>query len=189
MKNRFQQQPGEASVGKPKVPSERGLLFLDFDDVICLNTPYGGYDLFQTTDDRPADLYQRLFHAPAVEVLLRVMNQATPRVVITTSWLNMMERAGFEALFRNTGLGLVADALHDAWEAPTLRGRSRLEAIENWLAEHHRGEPFVVLDDEFSGTGLRDSRLEGLGHVVLCQVNVGLGPSHLDQILKALTPA
>lgn len=172
---------------KPDGPSSPSLLFLDLDDVICLNSPYGAYDLFQVMEARPQDLYQRLFHAPAVKALLKVMSYAEPRVVMTTSWLSLMEREGFEELFRCTGLGLVAASLHGAWEAPALRGATRLDAINAWLSAHHKGEPFVVLDDELSGTGLRGSVLDERGRVVLCEVNVGLREAHVRQILKALS--
>ena len=162
------------------------LLFLDFDDVICAQKPYSGYDLFCPPEDRPADLYERLWHPPSAQTLLAVMSEFEPRVIVTTSWLRLMERDGFDALFRRTGLHAVADALHDAWEAPPTRGDTRHRAIERWLHAHYAGEPFVVLDDVQSGTGLRSSRLDKCGCVVLCAENVGLHAGHLPAIRAAL---
>lgn len=110
-----------------------GLLFLDFDDVICTSSPYGGYDLF-STDGHPADLFERLWHPPAVDTLLSVLAEHQPRVVITTSWLRLMERDGFEPLLHRTGLSAVAAALHVAWEAPALRDMTRHGAIDaEWI--------------------------------------------------------
>lgn len=163
-----------------------GLLFLDFDDVICTNTPYGGYDLVQSFESRPDDLYERLWHPPAVEVLLHIQKVHAPRVVVTSSWLRLMERDGCEDLFRRTGLDVIADALHVHWEAPAMTGMTRLDAIERWLSLHYRGEPLVILDDDLSGTGLKDSRFDRAGRVVLCRRDVGLTADHLPLVSKAL---
>ena len=168
------------------VNSIRPLVFLDFDDVICINSPYGGYDVF--APDRPVDLWERLFHKPAVGTLLQIIDEFNPHFVLTTSWLRLMDREGFETLFHCTGLEKVAASLHPvAWDAPQVRGETRLEAIEAWLATHRRREPFVVLDDELSGTGLRGSLLDEAGSIVLCEVNVGLTPAHLPRVGRALS--
>mgnify|MGYP001554804136 FL=1 len=160
------------------------MLFLDFDDVICVNRPYGGFDVF--SKEQPVDLFERLWHPPATQTLLAILAEHGPRVVITTSWLRLMEREGFEALFRKTGLGAVAEALHEVWEAPQERGATRLMAIEKWLNARYAGQPLVVLDDVLSGTGLRGSKLDKAGHVVLCDEEVGLHAGHLPAVRKAL---
>lgn len=165
-----------------------GILFLDFDDVFCLNKPYGGYDVFQNFDARPADLYERLWHQPAVDILLAILQEHKPRVVLTTSWLRMMERDGFEDLFRRTGLSEVCRLLHDAWCAPAKPGERRLDAIESWLRLHKQESPFVVLDDELSGTGLEGSWLDEAGCLVLCVPGIGLQPFHLEHVRRALKP-
>jgi hypothetical protein len=59
----------------------RPVLFLDFDDVICLNRPYGGYDI--AAPERPADLWEKLWHTPAVAVLESVVAELQPHVVPT----------------------------------------------------------------------------------------------------------
>lgn len=166
----------------------RPLVFLDFDDVICTNSPFGGYDVF-SLDQQPDDLWERLWHPPAVSTLLEILEEFEPCVVLTTSWLRMMDRPGFETLFRRTGLGTVADSLHEAWEAPAESGGTRLMAIEKWLRSNFGGEHLVVLDDELSGTGLRGSRLDRIGCVVLCERDVGLHRGHLPTVRKALSTA
>jgi hypothetical protein len=165
-------------------------VFLDFDDVLCLNRPFGAYDVFQVTDSRPADLFERLWHPPAVQVLLDLVEEHQPRVVITSSWLMLSDQQdAFATLFRLTGLAGVAERLHEKWEAPADRGMTRLGAIERWLAAHYRGEPIVVLDDVISGTGLRGSRLDRAGCVVLCEQDVGLHRGHLPLVRRVLTGA
>lgn len=160
---------------------------LDFDDVICLGKPYGGTEICFPEAQRPPDLFERLWHAPAARVLLDVLEEHEPRVVVTTSWLRFLDRPAIEALFHATGLRAVADSLHDAWEAPALRGHTRHDAIERWMLEHYQGEPVVVLDDEWSGTGLKGSKLHRAGCVVLCEPEVGLHAGHLQLVRKALT--
>lgn len=177
----------------------RPLVFLDFDDVLCINSPYGGYDVL--APDHPVDLWERLFHKPAVDTLLQIVDEYNPYFVLTTSWLRFMDRGGFENLFRRTGLAQVAASLHPtaweaaqvavslpplAWEARQTQPSTRLEAINAWLAAHRHHEPFVIFDDEWSGTGLIGSRLDKDGCVVLCEVGVGLRPGHLDAVRRAL---
>lgn len=172
--------------GAPRVG--RPLLFLDIDDVLGIGRPYGGYDVFQPSSERPADLWQCLWHPPAVEALRTVLTEYRPSVVVTSSWLRLCDRDGFVQLFQRTGLPEVAGAFHDAWEAPQDLGKTRLQAIEKWLHARYTGEPLAVLDDALSGTGLRGSRLQRAGCVVLCEVGVGLHAGHLDAIRGALHP-
>jgi HAD domain in Swiss Army Knife RNA repair proteins len=167
--------------------SNRPVIFLDFDDVIVLNRPgqFGGYDVI--APNPPPELWSRLFHLPAIQVLVEVLTEHEARVVITTSWLRFMMRPSFERLFTMTGLEVLNECLHDAWEAPQNRGETRAEAIDQWLAKHHRGEPYVILDDELSGTGLLRSVHEKRGRLILCEEAVGLHRGHLAPIRVALT--
>lgn len=166
--------------------SLRPLLFLDFDDVICTNSPYGGYDVFQPHAERPADLWERLWSPTAVGVLKEVLAKFDPWVVLTTSWLRLLDKEGFSAMFQRTGLGELADALHPVCEAPQDDGKTRHDAVVRWLNANYRGERFIVLDDDLSGTGLRGSKLNKAGRVVLCKTNVGLTQSHVPDIKRAL---
>jgi len=162
------------------------LLFLDFDGAICHGMPYGWHEVF--SDVRPVDLWERLWHQPAVAVLRTVMTELQPAVVVTTSWLSLGDRSDFVEIFRNTGLSEVSDAF-DArqWQAPALRGETRNDAIERWLRKQRQWlAPKVVLDDELSGTGLRGSKLDKSGSVVWCERGVGLHMEHLPQIRRAL---
>ena len=173
------------SLHKGRTNAGPGLLFLDCDDVICVGEPYGGYDLIG--NNRPDDLFDKLWHPPATQTLLRILEELAPQVVMTTSWLRFMERDGFDALFRRTGLELVANLLHPKWEAPADRGMSRHDSIQRWLLTNYASEPVVILDDELSGTGLRGSKLDRLECVVWCGVGVGLHDGHFQQVRRALS--
>lgn len=182
--------PGKAALDalcKGRRQEGRPLLFLDLDDVVCVG-PYGGYHVPLPKAAQPADLWERLWHPPAVAVLLTVIRDRQPEVILTSSWLRLMERDGFQVLFRRTGLGAVAESLHAAWEAPQDRGLTRRQAIEKWLHANYVGQSLVVLDDELSGTGLRGSALDRAGCVVLCEAGVGLHVGHLPAIGRALAP-
>jgi hypothetical protein len=163
------------------------VLFLDFDDVICLNNPYGGYDVMRAPHEEPADLWALLFHKPAVEVLLAIVREHSPRVVITSSWLRFLDREAMDAVLERTGLTEVKAVLHEAWDAPQMRQETRLSAIERWLSAHQDGELFVVIDDKLSGSGLASSRWEKSGRVVWCSEGVGLTSEHIEQVRTALT--
>lgn len=160
------------------------LLFLDFDDVICLNRPYGGYDV--AVGDGPADLWERLWHRPAIELLQGVVTAMRPRVVLTTSWLRFLQLDAAKDLFDRTGIDWLGQALHPQGEALQMSGRTRLEAINDWLRIHHRGEPYAIVDDHLSGTGLKGSSHDKAGRVILCEVNMGLQPHHIDRLYQAL---
>lgn len=164
--------------------SVRPLVFLDFDDVLCVNRPYGGYDVI--APDPPADLWARLFHPPAVSTLLRIIEEHEPLVVITTSWLGFLDRTGIERVLQRTGLGAASDSLHRESEATQDRGMTRMQAIERWLAHNHCGEAWVALDDVQSGTGLPGSTHHRAGRIVLCDVGIGLHAGHLPAVRRAL---
>lgn len=162
----------------------RPLFFLDFDDVLCLNSPYGAYDVVQK--DWPDDLLSLLWHRPALNVLEPVVAHCKPHIIVTSSWLRLMLLPSIETLLRISGAPWLADSFHPEGEALQLSGRSRLDAIEAWLAKHHNGEPYAILDDLLSGTGLADSRHDHAGRVVLCDVGIGLLPVHAGRVRQAL---
>lgn len=164
---------------------DRPLLFLDLDDVLCLNAPYGCYDV--ASKPWPNDLMKRLWHRPALDVLQGVVEAFQPNVVVTSAWLRLMELSSIAALFRMSDAAWLASALHRDGEALQMSGRSRLDAVDAWLAANHHGEPYVILDDTLSGTGLAGSAHDRQGRVVLCDVGVGLLPEHAERIRLALS--
>ena len=194
------------------------VLFLDLDDVLCINSPCGGFDAIAAVNGRhvnPAWVYQRLFEPGAICALKRVHDEMDTalRYVISSTWRESFSRAQLEVVFRRAGNGFVADRLHEGemWRTPPKFGRSRrIDEIALWLNRHHRGEPFVILDDTHSGAPLMPalhlapmlpSNVPAMGHsrdgeghpfagrVVLCDENVGLTSDHVPFILAALRRA
>jgi len=172
------------------------IVFLDIDDVLCLNNPYGGFDALEAVKGRHADpdtVLREIFAAGPKRVLESVHKEmgGQLRYVISSSWRQAFSREQIERVFRTADVGFVAVGLHEKWETPSrLWKTDRVEEIESWLHYHHQGEPFVVLDDDFSGASLTGFD-EELKHplatrVVLCPVGVGLTVEHLPIILDAL---
>ncbi len=64
----------------------------------------------------------------------------------------------------------IALSLHGTWGAPRASASTRVEVIDDWLAEHHRGEPYVVIDNQASGTSLIGSAHDEADRVLLCSV-------------------
>lgn len=162
----------------------RRIVFLDIDDVLCLQQPYGLSHVLRPS--RPAGLWERLFHAPAVAALHDIVTEHHPRIVISSNWQRALDRTGIEQVLRLSGLSTAADALHEQWCAPAPAGWDRLWAIDNWLSEHHRGEPYVAIDDGESGWTLFDSSHDRAGRVVFCDIGEGLHSGHLPAVRCAL---
>lgn len=173
--------------------SPRGLLLLDIDDVLCLSNPFSVYHargaLSRPNDeprDEPKDIWKKLFHAEAVAALQELMTQCSPRVVLTSSWLEIMDRQHFVEVFKRTGLGAVAEALHPQGDAPADLGVSRQVAIARWLEAHHQGEPLLILDDLRSGESLVESEWDAAGHQILCEADRGFHRGLLPDAIRAL---
>ena len=172
------------------------VIFLDIDDVLCLNNPYGGSDALEAVNERHADpdtVLREIFAAVPKRVLESVHNEMGGQLhyVISSSWREVFSREQIERVFRTADVGFVAVGLHAKWETPRrLRRTDRIGEIESWLLRYHHGEPFVVLDDDYSGTSLtgidEDLKHALAARVVLCPVGVGLTVEHSPIILDAL---
>lgn len=174
--------PLDESERKPTV-------FLDFDDVLCLNSPYGGIDVQRAAAhprSAPDDLYQKVFSPGAIQALNALVLEFAPKVVLTTSWLKLLQREHFIDLFTRTGVSILDSSLHEHWAAPQNYGNSRMDAIERWLKCNHQGEPILIIDDYSSGEGLVDSLLHESGRVVLCEVDIGFSLILLQAAREAL---
>lgn len=179
-------------------PKTLPLVFLDVDDVLCMSSPYGGFDVIDVVAGRhvnPEAVYRSVFVARARDALKLVHDAfgGELRYVISSTWREVFDRSQLIEVFRRSGLGFVADQLHDdaRWRTPVkLRRGKRVDEIAQWLAQHHEGEPFVIVDDTFSGPSLRpalaDSAHPFFGRVLLCEENVGLTPEHVEVIVQTL---
>ena len=177
--------PTTSGNGGPLTPT----IFLDLDDVLALNQRFGGREVQRAMahpGSAPSDLYSTVFSPVAVDALNDLLREFNPSVVLTTSWLALLQREHFLDLFMKTGVLISETSLHRHWDAQQDRGTSRLDAIEHWLNKHHGGEPILVLDDYASGESLVDGLWHEAGHVVICDVNVGFNAGLLDAARTAL---
>lgn len=161
------------------------IIFLDMDDVLVLNRT-AAFDKHRVHELEP-EVCQQLIHPPAGLALTELLQEFTAKIVVTSHWMRFTSRAAFERLLRLAGYEQIALSLHDAWSAPRGSAVTRVEVIDDWLAEHHRGEPYVVIDDQASGASLVGSVHDRARRVLLCSVGVGLHRGHLPFIHEALT--
>jgi hypothetical protein len=174
------------------------IVFLDLDDVLCLNTTYGGYDAILAVNGRhasPGVVYRELFDPRARAVLENVHDSLDGRLryVISSTWREALGRGQMETVFRASGLGFVADALEpgERWCTPAKVGRlRRADEVAAWLDLHHQGEAFVIVDDTYSGASLEPA-LALQSHpfyrrVVMCRELEGLMDHHAQTMVDAL---
>lgn len=123
------------------------IVFLDIDDVLCLNNPYGGSDALEAVKGRHADpdtVLREIFAAEPKRVLESVHKEmgGQLRYVISSSWRQVFSREQIERVFRTADVGFVAVDLHEKWETPSrLRRTDRIEEIESWLHHYTKGSP------------------------------------------------
>lgn len=160
------------------------VLFLDFDEILCLNRPYGGGHLLMRP--QPADLHLHLWHPPALRALLEVVENASPLIVLTTTWLRFLDLPAASELFKRTGAELLAQQLHPQGEAPQMVGQSRVQAIDAWMARNGCPHSYAILDDPESGTGLAGSTHDAAGRVILCTSGRGVDAQAASALLAAL---
>jgi len=174
------------------------IIFLDFDDVICLNQPFGGYDALsafakaarsKTPVLSKEELWSKIFDAQATSHLKQIHEEFLPRYVLSTSWRWFFDKDALMQTLQFGGLSFVADHLHQDWSTPQIcRQAHRAVEIKGWLAVHPECEnTWVVLDDELSGTGFSLWSRDQRKFVALCQAGVGLQKSELGQLRQALS--
>jgi hypothetical protein len=174
------------------------IVFIDIDDVLCVNKPYSGFDVglaLRGRHERGDLVLAGAFAEEAKQTLQTLHEQVGPlRWVVSSSWRLDFTRQEVERVFDAAGLRFVVEGLADdvSWATPESEAGLRADDVEQWLDRHHRGEEFVVLDDLSSGASLivssppSDSRLSG--RVILCDIGVGLLSTHLVDIVRILKP-
>lgn len=171
--------------------------FLDLDEVLCLGQPEACLELMQIYQrgGRPRrDRLATLF-SPIARNALAVMHRRSggTRYVISSSWREHFSREEMVHILGGGGLQFVADSLHegDAWRClPKRIYREREAEILHWLANHHQGEPFAVLDDLWSAGMLlfshKNPESQFFGRTVICKPGIGLTLAHVDVLVDAL---
>lgn|GEM_PF-993273 len=156
----------------------RPIIFLDMDDVLCLDSEFhSGEMLLVVQHKRPdwPELWEKLVDVDAAANLLRLHEEFAPAYVITSSWALHLDREQMSEVLARTQLQFVVYNLHDEWQTPRARSSTRREEVEWWLEAHRdSGQPFIILDDTYSGDTLMHSPLALDGHVVTCEVRKGL---------------
>ncbi|MGJ7509939.1 HAD domain-containing protein [Variovorax sp. GT1P44] len=171
------------------------MLLLDIDDVLCLNKPYGGYDVAlalsrkdEDADSGARDLWEQLFDANACAYLRRLHDEFAPFYVLSTSWWWILDDDKLREVLVRAGPGFVVDNLHADLATPkgALPG-IRWDEINAWLAAHPEfADKWVVLDDHLSGTGLAAGQPEEhMPFIVLCAEGVGLSEREYLQLRTA----
>jgi hypothetical protein len=167
------------------VSSVRPIIFLDMDDVLCLSDQFGSREMLkiiqQEVPDRP-ELWAGLVDTEAAANLYQLHTEFMPWYVISSSWATYLDHDQMCQALTRTKLQFVVDNLHAEWRTPRALSSSRRDEIEWWLDAHHEPEqPFLVIDDSYSGTGLAHSPLALNGHVVLCRSGYGFTKKRLKE--------
>lgn len=155
------------------------------DDVLCLSDKFASREMLkiiqQEVPDRP-ELWAGLVDAEAAVNLHELHMEVMPWYVISSSWATYLDQAQMCQALTRTKLQFVVDNLHAEWRTPRALSSSRLDEIEWWLDAHHElGQPFLVIDDSYSGTRLAHSPLALDGHVVLCRSGYGFTKKRLKE--------
>ena len=169
------------------------VVFLDFDDVICLNAPYGGYDaklalaneeLGPPTNDQ---IWHQLFDVSAKAQLRQLHNSWIPTYVISSSWWFLFEKEEILTILERCGLDFVALHMHEDWATPKGKAQGlRSTEISAWLRKHpEASQSWVIVDDMQSGKDLLHSTLDPR-FIVLCQEGIGLQQTEAVQMQQAL---
>jgi hypothetical protein len=168
----------------------RNIVFLDMDDVLCLdNVHHSGQMLKifeQTIPDYP-EMWDYLVDAGAAENLRQLHAEFNPLYVISSSWATYLDQEQMCEALTRTQLQFVVKNLHAEWKTPRARSSSRRDEIEWWLkAQREPGQPFIIIDDSWSGTGLAYSPLAWDGHVILCKSGFGFTKKRLKEARRQL---
>lgn len=165
--------------------SVRPIVFLDMDDVLCLSDQFGSREMLkiiqEEAPDRP-ELWTGLVDAEAAVNLYELHKEFLPWYVVSSSWATYLDQGQMCQALTRTKLQFVVDNLHAEWRTPRALSSSRRDEITWWLDAHHEpGQPFLVIDDSYSGTGLAHSPLALNGHVLLCRSGYGFTKKRLKE--------
>lgn len=173
-----------------KMGDVRPLVFLDMDDVLCLDDVHHSGKMLnifrQTIADYP-EMWERLVDAGAAENLRQLHAEFNPMYIISSSWATYLDREHMCEALTRTQLQFVVENLHANWKTPRALSSSRRDEIQWWLDAHREpSQPFIIIDDSLSGTRLAHSPLAWDGHVVLCKGGFGFTKKRLKEACRQL---
>jgi hypothetical protein len=140
----------------------------------------------QKISDYP-EMWERLVDVGAAENLRQLHAKFNPVYVISSSWATYLDREQMCDALTRTQLQFVVENLHVEWKTPRALSSSRRDEIESWLEAHREpSQPFIIIDDSWSGTRLAHSPLALDGHVVLCKSGFGFTKKRLKEACRKL---
>lgn len=168
----------------------RTVVFLDMDDVLCIDDIYNSRQMLKIfkkeIPDSP-ELWERLVDTGAAENLRQFHMDFKPLYVISSSWATYLDRQQMCEALTRTQLQFVLENLHPEWKTPRALSSSRRDEIQWWLeANREEDQPFIIIDDSLSGSGLAHSPFAMDGHVVLCRSGFGFTKKRLKQAYRQL---
>lgn len=168
----------------------RPLVFLDMDDVLCLDDVHHSGQMLKIFEQKIPDypeMWQRLVDTGAAENLRQLHAEFNPVYVISSSWATYLNREQMCEALNRTKLQFIVENLHAEWTTPRALSSSRRDEIDWWLEAHReQSQPFIIIDDSWSGTRLAYSPLALDGHVVLCRSGFGFTKKRLKEACRQL---
>lgn len=168
----------------------RPLVFLDMDDVLCLDDVHHSGKMLKIFEQKIPDypeMWKFLVDADAADNLRRLHAEFRAVYVISSSWATYLDREQMCEALTRTQLEFVVENLHAEWRTPRALSSSRRDEIEWWLEAHREpSQPFIIIDDSWSGTRLAYSPLALNGHVVLCRGGFGFTKKRLREAYRQL---
>jgi hypothetical protein len=168
----------------------RPLVFLDMDDVLCLDDVHHSSRMLKILEKKIPDypeMWELLVDAGAAENLRQLNAEFKPVYVISSSWATYLDRGQMCEALARTQLQFVVENLHAEWSTPRALSSCRRDEIEWWLEAHREpSQPFLIIDDSWSGTRLAHSPLALNGHVVLCRSGFGFTKKRLKEACRQL---
>lgn len=158
------------------------IIFLDIDDVLCVHRTLNTRQVLAAlAGDETVDadeVWQQIFHPAARENLRALDEEFNPTYVISSSWTLHLDAQQLRETFQHTGIGFVADNLHQVPFTPRDEDSYRLVEIDAWLDTYLAptlsqayATSYLIIDDVISGQSLLGSHLEN--RTVFCDAWTG----------------
>lgn len=158
------------------------VIFLDIDDVLCVHRTLNTRQVLAAlAGDETVDaheVWQQIFHPAARENLRALDEEFSPTYVISSSWTLHLDLQQLRETFHLTGIGFVAESLHQAPFTPRDEDSYRLVEIDAWLDTYlapalsqASSTTYLIIDDVISGQSLLGSHLED--RTVFCDAWTG----------------
>lgn len=119
----------------------RPIVFLDMDDVLCVDSRYSSIevmDAFKDLSSKNPELWANLISPEARTNLGELHREFFPQYVISSSWSYNIEQWQMKEVFERTGLEFIAANLLKKWTIPKRLGSSKTNEISNQTVKSHQ---------------------------------------------------